>query len=424
MKLISQITVRVRPGGLSGLIEDIHKYRCSVQKLTCLETADDREVHSVELVYENRALFNELLHSGGKKYKIDEETNVLEETIRGGLLNCQCKIPLETLNDYQISLLGATELMREKIIEGAGDAFTGASRAVGIFSGMKAENEDAPERRRRLYIQSELDAVLINRFSDLNGFPAVIDFQQPEDLIKTIQRIEHSFVAIRLISIDESDLSLYQQIRNDVAVPVISTEMDIIPVYLLTLILKIFKKNKINPGETAIGLLGVDVSAIRLTQLLIKLGCQRVLGYDHNEKNLLSFEHNEGLATTADNIFTNADLVVLLKDNFTREEFQKARPGQFIVSLIGEDLYDRDYITGRGVREYIAADTFEMHTLIPGILRGTIESGNSAFDDSRMIEFCRKLVNVMHDEYSVPDVFSDIHAIVADLINPALPHRA
>ncbi|HOO72526.1 MAG TPA: hypothetical protein PK926_12260 [Spirochaetota bacterium] len=423
MKMISEITVRVKSGGFLSFIEDIQEHNCSIQRLNCIEKGDDREVYVIDLVYENRELFSDFVHAGGKKYKIEGVSNVLEEKIRGGLITTAGKIPFETYNDYQINLLGATELMYEKIREGRGRDYTGICRNIGIISGIKAEREDEDDMRMKLHVLSELAAVVINRFSGFNAFPAIVRFQQPEDLIKIIQSVENSFTALKLVYVDEADISFYSQIKSDLSIPVISDEIDIVPIYLLTMILKMFKKNKISPSDTTIGLLGVDTGAIRLTQLLVKLGCMRVLGYDHNEKSLLSFEHMEGLATTADNIFTNADIVVLLKENFSREEFQKARPGQCIVSLIGEDHYDRDFIAGRGVRDYISINKNDMLTLVPGLMKGIIDSSNKTLDDLRMIEFCRKLVNVAYDDYSMPDAFSDIHSIVSDLISPAVMHR-
>ncbi|HOW82145.1 MAG TPA: hypothetical protein PK573_06260 [Spirochaetota bacterium] len=418
MKMISEVAVRVKPGGLLPLIEDIQTFRCSVQKLTCVDKGNDRESYLIDVVYDDRQLFSEFIHGGGKKYKIEAVSNVLEERMRGGLVHTGSKIEFENFNDYQLNLLGAAELMKEKIRDGRGADYTGISRNIGVFSAIKASREDAAEHRMGLHLMSELDSVIISRFAGFNGFPAVIDYEQPEDLIKTLQHLENAFAGFRLLHIDEADIFLYEQIKTDVSIPVVSTEMDILPVYLLSIALKIFRKNKINPADTTIGMLGVDAGSIRLTQLLVKLGCLRVLGYDHNEKNLLSFENMEGLATSAENIFSNADIVILLKENYSIEEYQKIRPGQIIVSLIGEGRHDRELIASRGVRDFILINPMDLFTLVPGMMTGAVGSGSRLADSGRLIEFCRKLVNVIHDDYTVPDIFSDIHKIVSDLITP------
>ena len=47
----------------------------------------------------------------------------------------------------------------------------------------------------------------------------------------------------------------------------------------------------------------------------MKLGCLRAR-HDHNER-ICSFENMEGLAASAENIFSNADIVILLKENYS-----------------------------------------------------------------------------------------------------------
>ena len=268
-----------------------------------------------------------------------------------------------------------------------------------------------------MHVRSELDSAVVNRFAGLNAYPLVLEYTQQEDFLKTLQRMEKSFAALRIVQIDGSDINLYEQISSEISIPVVSIETDDIPLYLLTMILKMFKKNKINPGDSTIGIIGIDVSAIRLTRLLVKLGCMRVLGYDFNEKALLSFEHMEGLATTTENIFSNADVVILLKGNFDSEEYQKIRPGQMVISLLDESLHDWEIITSRGVREFVSLNRMDMLVMAPGLIKGVLESGVRTIDDLMMIGFCRKLVNVIHEDYTMPDVFSDIHSMISDLIS-------
>lgn len=417
MKIISEITVRVKQGGFSSLIEDLQNHECTIQKLNLLEKTDERQVYVIELVSSNKELFNNFVQLGNRKYKIEKISNTLEEKIRGGLLNTGSKLEFNNFYEYQVNLLGASELLAEKIREGRGPEFSGISRNIGIVSGLKSENENVNEMRFLMHLKSELDGAVINAFAGYNSAPLIIEYTQPEDFIKSIQRLASSFALMRINHIDGADISLYNQITSDLSIPFVSSEIDDMPLLLLTMILKIFKKNKINPGDATIGLIGVDISSIRLTRLLVRLGCMRVLGYDYSEKLLLSFENMEGLATTTDNIFSNADIVILLKGDFDNEAYQKIRPGQFVISLLDESMHDREMILSRGVREFVSINKMDILTLVPGMIRGVVDSGLKRFDDTLMVDFCRKLVNVLHDDYTFPDIYSDIHSTIVDIIN-------
>ena len=81
-------------------------------------------------------------------------------------------------------------------------------------------------------------------------------------------------------------------------------------------------KYRLKAEETTVGFIGIDLSAIRLTRVLDKIGFRRVLGYDHGEKAMLALENQGGLATTAENIFGNADITLLLKNNFDHDEYR------------------------------------------------------------------------------------------------------
>ncbi|MCP4134314.1 MAG: hypothetical protein GY754_25290 [bacterium] len=412
MKLISEVTVSVKKGMFPALINEIYKKGCEIQNIKLSENNSKDEIFTIEIIYHTRETFNEfitLLKDSPKKYSIVSMANSLEEKIKGGLLQVSGKMPLETQNDYEMNLLGSIALIREKINNGNGMPYTGISKNIGVIGGIKIEEDPRTDHLLSTYTNAEKDSIVINRFSNLNALPLIIKFSQREDIIKTIKRIEDTFSVIRLTHIDEADISFYDQLYSEIDTPVTSHELDDVPAYLLTIIVKLLLKNKIKLGNTTVGLLGVDLSGLKIARLLKKIGGSKMLGYDNNENLMFQFENEGGLATTAENIFSNADIILLFKNNFTSEEFEMIRPGQFMLSLLQKDAIDMETVSNRGIREFISVDLSNTALLFPGLLQGIISQGISTIDDKLLFNIARKLANTLSNKYAFPGIFDSIH---------------
>jgi len=426
MRLISELTIHIKKTFLPVFINEISKLDFEINSLSIMENKDTGEVYRISVVYKEIDTFIEFINAIKKKqekYKIISLNNLLEDQISGGMLNISGKVPVDNNNDYQMNILGAYELILKKIDDGNGLGYTGLSKNVGLITGIK--NTDVPEIDYLLkkYINSEKDSILINRFSGLNAYPVVVKFDYPEDLIKTLKKIENSYSAIRLMHIDEIDISIYNQIISEIDIPVVSKALDDIPLYLLSIIVKILLKNKLKVKETTAGIIGIDVSTIKLARMLMKIGFYRILGFDQDENLMLLFEKEGGLATTTENVFNNADIIILIKSNFDTLDYTMFRPGQFIVSLIDIEDLDMDVISDRGVREFIKGNLADIAVIFPGLLKGIIESGIKSIDDNNFLELSKRLGNMLSDDYIFPDLFSDIHRIITDFFNPEIVHK-
>jgi hypothetical protein len=325
-------------------------------------------------------------------------------------------MPVESISDLNTSVLGAADLIHEKIKNEDGVRYTGISRSVCLLAGIRADEEGGRVHLLHEYASAERDAVIINKFSGLNGYPLAIRYDHPEDIITVMKKIERNYSAIRIQRIDDASLMLYELIFSDLTVPVVSMEHDDIPLILLTYIIRIMMKYRLKAEETTVGFIGIDLSAIRLTRVLDKIGFRRILGYDHGETAMLALENQGGLATTDENIFGNADITVLLKNNFDHDEYSKIRPGQFVISFMEEEIPDIEAVSGKGIREFIKRDVTQLSAVIPGILRGVIDANIGNISDARLVEYAKKLVGFLSETFEFPHLFGDIHEKIAKVI--------
>jgi len=420
MRLIFEINISVKKGSLPDLIHKLTRGGCEIQRLGLTEMAGGEETYTIEAVYHKSEGFNEFISeisASDERFRTISVRNSLQDKISGGLLSFSSRLPLENMSDYLTGLIGGHDLIQEKISEGKGSEFAGVARSVGLVSGVRTGDESKIKEILSRYSSAEKDSVLINRFTGLNAFPVVIRCDQPEDFLKHLKSIESNFSAVRIFDVDGADMMTYGQIMSGINIPVLSRMLDDIPAYLLALAGRVVSKNKLIWKELTAGVVGIDVSTIRASVLLAKLGCRRVLGYENNEKYMLSFENFGGLATTTVNIFENADIIFLLKRNFDRSELANLRPGQYLISMFELEDSELKIIKDRGIREVIRGDIESLSMIFPGVLMGLVKSGKSSFNDSMVLGLSKKIEGMLGPQYRLPDVFSGIHDEIAEAVS-------
>lgn len=420
MKLLTKLTIRVKNGFLPHLINEIYKRNCSAKNITLLDTEDGIDNFFLDIVYSNIDKYNSLLNKITKyedNFQIVSSQNMLEKEILGGMLKISGKMPVDNLIDYEMNVLGATELTLN-MMRGGQDPFkySGISKNVGLFCGISAGNN--PEQNHfKLYTLLERDSIIINKFTGLNAFPILVKLNQFDDFIKIIQGVESTFTAIRIFNLEDiDDISLYERIYDEINVPMLAQYSDEIPLNLLIAVSHLLTKNNIEKKNCTVGIIGINIGSLRTVRLLIKMGFQRILGSDNNIKRMHSFEREGGLATTQENILNNSDLIIIFKDQLDVNTLTKVGSGQMLISLIDKEL-DINIIKERGIRDFLQSGWMDSSALFSGILKGLVDSKLKYLDDDKLIKLSNTIVANKAGEEILPDVFSELHQKIPKFIH-------
>jgi hypothetical protein len=419
MKLVSDIKVALKKGPLAHLIEEFTKYGFVIHRLAADSPWEGLSCYNLEIIYDNTDRFAACItgiRAMPEKFQVISEMNTLESRARGGLVRCAGGMPFETQTDFEINILGAAELINEKTAQGYGDDFCGIPSSVATVCAVR-ESGNVAKKLYPLYTYAERDSLILSRFSPFRGAPVAFQFNQLEDCVRILKNLSAGCRAMRLLSLEEADVFFYSNLIDGFPVPLIINELDEMPLYLLSLALKCAGNNRLSPEDTNIGIIGINNSVIRLTRLLLKYGFRRVLGCDASDRILLAFEGEGGMATTAENIFGNVDLIIVIRDSFEEKDYQGIRPGQFMIFMLHNSQFDRAFFAGYGIRDFIQGNRDDVSMLFPGMLRGMLNAGISSIDDMRLMELSRKVANLIAPDYTLPGIFSDIHSIVADLLD-------
>ena len=418
MKLIAIVAIKIKRGYLPQFIQSLYKHTSSINMINLTYTDDKWEDYSVEIIHSTRkdlARLIDFLKKNSEYFRDISITSTIEDKIKGGLLISCGKEQVENLNDFQTSLIGGAILIHEKIEAGMKSNFCGIYNSVALISGHKVKKDSSENEIYHQYTESERDAIIINRFTGKNGFPLVIKYNSIEDMIKTIMTIESNFSCIRLMNQDEDDI-LLNSIGDSITIPLISRDNDEFPLYYLSLIKKIARNNRLKLDQTSVGIIGLNRSSIRLTSLLNNSGFMKVLGYDSRERMMMSFENEKGLATTVQNILMNTDIVLIMDDTLKPEDIEYFRPGQFIISYTVNDYLNRESLKVSGIKEFLKLAETDTAVLFPGMINGLTQSGIKHFSDDMLIKMSDTILKIMDDSYTLPDIFSDIHEKITEII--------
>jgi hypothetical protein len=106
-----------------------------------------------------------------------------------------------------------------------------------------------------------------------------------------------------------------------------------------------------------------------------------------------------------------------LKEQFTEEDLVKIRPGNIIISLLRDDSSVELFVRKKVSREILSGKWYDFSLLLPGLVRGLIQSGNKSVNDSIVVSGAEVLTSAQDEKCPYPDIFSDIHDKTSGLFN-------
>jgi len=419
MRLIASVTLKMKKVILPQFISTLYKHNIDINMINLTESDGKWEDYSIEIIYSAKKDLVRLIETLKKNSEYFQNivvTSTLEDKIKGGVLIISSKVEIENINDISTVLIGGNKLIHEKIDAGLQSSYCASFNSIALISGIKITSSGDNKNYYHLYADSERDSVLIGRFTGKNSFPLVIKYHSIEDMIKTIKGIEENFSCLRIMNNDEDDY-LFSNIIDSVSKPLIFRELDENPVHYLAVINTLIHNHSIIPGDTSVGIIGLNNSTIRLTALLVKSGFMKILGHDINERQMMSFENRKGLATTVENVISNSDILMIMDEKIVHDYMQSFKAGQIIISGITSDLGDIPALKDKGVREFIRIEETDTLSLLPALINAVIAGSEKYFSDDMLISIAEIISIQMKKKYDLPGLFSsDLNREIENMI--------
>ncbi|MBN1500032.1 MAG: hypothetical protein JW982_07750 [Spirochaetes bacterium] len=386
MVLSFKLKLKVKRNFVPVLINELYKAECEITDLSSGGEENGFVSYEINLNSSNDVKFLKtvsLLKSNTEKFQNISYENMLDHYISKGLIQISPVFPLLTDDDYSIRLLGIYNYiaMPDMVLSQK----SATEKTAAMISSVRKN-----EKHHDLYhvgIAKQIDSIIMHHFTGINSFPLSVDFDLPDNFIKVLKSIENGFSAIRFHTVsDGNDPDFYTQIYDELTIPVLSRLYDEDPAVILASVLKILKANKMKFDDCNIGFIGLNSGIIRLTAIFKKLGALRVLGYDDDEKSMMYFEKNRGLATTRENILSNSDVVILVNECGIESVLSSVRPGLLIISMLSNSKLNNDVSELKSCRYFHKGEVFDHGILFPGLLQSMIDYNIICLSDEVLIE--------------------------------------
>lgn len=390
-----EISLKAKSKAIATFLQELLKIETEVCELKLEKTVDDISIYKIDVRVGDDLEFRKTIRKFIQQKDLFIQIkcrNKLDSQISKGLLQVCSDIEIETAEDYKINVLGLMSLVKNRISKSDQPAeVSGISKNTALVSAVERKNFDAVSKYSDYAVQ-EIESIVLNKFSGYNSLPFYIVYDLKEDFIKNLFSLENSFSAIRLFSVnDESDPDYYNYIHDSINIPVLSRQYDERVLIVFAELIKIVKRHKLNPEDLNVGFIGIDISAVRLAGILLKNDYMRVLGYDKEEKNMMFFERNGGLATTRENIFGNSDIVIVLNDDFKDENYELMRPGIIILSYVEKKSAVSNLKNSKACRKFYFGENSDYGAVFPGIISAMIKYGVKELNNNMLTECAYEL---------------------------------
>ena len=344
------------------------------------------------------------------KFCVEECLNDLDKALTGGVLKTMPVLPADTPENYEMNILGAKEILIGKILEAENPFKISGASGSSAFVSVLGKNKAGDGRFYYAeYSRLEADALSASVFATVKAFPFILEFEIIEDFFKTLKSFEKSFFSIRINSLDDfTDYSVYRQISENISIPVLSHMYDEVPVFLTAAAGKMLSKHRIKITDSTIGFIGINSASMRTVSLLRKSGVSKILGFDSNEKIMLSFEREGGLATTAENIFSNCDAVIVQKNCFSDEDISRMRPNILIISNLDDEEFDDRLSANKSCREILRGRWFDAAAFFPFMLINMRDFGVNHLSDERALDAAAVIEKSLDSSLRFPSPFGGI----------------
>jgi len=204
------------------------------------------------------------------------------------------------------------------------------------------------EARHQVAPELERDAYLSVRHAQVQATPLWLEARNEEEFIKAAIALAPNFFALRLSHLArEYALETSDRLAEMAEGPVYLAEYAETALLLAALVINAGRLHGRQLEGATVAVIGLGPAGQGLKDFLVRRGAQRVLGIDADMRMSSLFEKKDGVASSIDHVYDNADFIVICPGYRTRIEEKRLHDDQIILSF--SDAIDHNLLPD-GVR--------------------------------------------------------------------------
>ncbi len=234
---------------------------------------------------------------------------------------------------------------------------------IGLFS-----NGTALEKPHQITVELERDQYLISKHTGIQAFPLWMEAPNEEQFIRAVASLAPNYFALRICGLDNHyALDIPERISNLTDVPLIHAEHAETSTVIAAVVKNAARTHGVEIKEKSAAIIGLSSVGHGLSEALFAMGFARVYGIDADSRQLTRFERTEGIATSLDHVYENADFVIIAPNYPVKLDETRFKEGQIILSFTPDSI-DRSNLASE-----VAGKSYQDHAphpvfILPGLV--------------------------------------------------------
>ena len=265
-------------------------------------------------------------------------------------------------------------------------------------------------------------AMFYRQMAGISAVPILIDTEDPDEFVATVERIAPGFGAIHLEDIKVPEcFEIERRLIESLDVPVMHDDVHGTAVATLAAALVACEQTSLKLEAATVGQIGLGAAGLGIATLMVQAGARSVLASDPSDSSHERARERGIEVTSFENVMQRADLVVATTGIPGLIEPAMVREGQVIFALTNPDpeITPREALAAGAA---FAADGSLVNNVLgfPGIFRGALAAGSREISTSMKIAAARAIAGLTEQAELVPDALDPaVHAEVATAVEGA-----
>jgi malate dehydrogenase (oxaloacetate-decarboxylating) len=265
-------------------------------------------------------------------------------------------------------------------------------------------------------------AMFYRQMAGISAIPILIDTEDPDEFITSVERIAGGFGAIHLEDIKVPEcFEIEARLIDSLDIPVMHDDVHGTAVATLAAALVACEQVGRDLEDATVGQIGLGAAGLGIATLMVDAGALVVLASDPNEESHERARERGIEVTSYEDVMARADLVVATTGVAGLIKPEQIRQGQIIFALTNPDpeIAPRAALDAGAA---FAADGSLVNNVLgfPGIFRGALSTGAETISTGMKLAAARAIASLTERSELVPDALDPaVHAEVAKAVAEA-----
>lgn len=258
-------------------------------------------------------------------------------------------------------------------------------------------------------------AILFKKFANIDGYPIVLNTQNPDEVIKIVTAIAPSFGGINLEDISAPNcFYIEEQLKKRLTIPIMHDDQHGTAVVVLAGIINACKVTNRNIKDCKIVLIGAGAAGVAIAKLLYLYAKPNIIALDSKgvltkkrtdlspEKKLLSTYSQDNIATDLKGALKDADIFIgVSKSNLLSKEMIESMakdPIIFALANPNPEITPKDAINAGAAVVATGRSDYpnQVNNVLafPGLFRGALDN-KSTIDESHKLAAAEAIAGII-----------------------------